>query len=227
MKNIKLFEQFINEAVTKFVWKRPNIERGMSRIGKNEDLREWWMFVNTEKVMVLHNWGNLPSSLRSEKAPVGWTVTIVTNGGQNIKLKEIFPSDKVEEAKAFCEEYYTMMTELGDDAPQELKDIKAKMKFPSRPKPKGGDFKEILPLLRAKLGDRFKWYISTNRISPPRTDMVYNPDTFNETGEFEWVDRRRDPKQMLGILDDALAGDWTARHIPGTLGGTIKIEKAH
>lgn len=226
MKNIKLFEQFVNEAATKFVWKRPNIERGMSAIGKNEELREWWMFVNTEKVMVLHNWGNIPGTLRGEKAPVGWTVTIVTHNGPNLKLKEIFPSDKVEEAKEFCEEYYTMMAELGDDAPQDLKDIKAKMIFPSRPKPKGGDFKKVLQMLRTGMGERFKYYISTNRISPPRTVMTYDPDTFSETGELAWVDRRNAHEQKLEMIKDALGPEWTVTFIPDSFGGTVKIGKA-
>jgi len=225
MKHIRLYENFeINEAAQRIVWKRPNMGRGMSNIGHNNELRDWQLFVNAEQVLSLSNYERLASSLRGN-APVGWRIYVKAATGPGFTLKETFPTKDIEEAKEFALEWYKMMTSLGDDAPKDLKDMRAKMKFPEKPKTRSGEFKKILGILRTGLGDRFGWYISTDRISPPRTRMVYDPDTFHETGTFRWVDTRNDPKDDIERLEEVLGDEWTVTYTKGNGQGTIKFEK--
>lgn len=210
----------------RMVWKRPNKQYGKSAIGHDNELRDWQLFVNAQHVITLSNWGALTGGLRGDNVFIGWRVMLRGNGGPNVTLKQKFETKDIEEAKQWCEEFYKMMANLKDDAPQHLKDLKAKMTIAGKPVARTGDFKKVLPILRAKL-QHFHGMVSTNTAPPNRRGrMTYDPKTFNETGEFEWVDTRYDPKEAIEKLKDALAPEFDVEYTKGSYRGTVKIIKA-
>jgi hypothetical protein len=213
MNHIHLFEAFVNEADAKpfkFSWKQNAKGYGKPNIGYDNSKRSWTMSTNGDMVAWLHNSGYRATSLGGDMLNQ-WSVTYAGKPGvTNFTLNKKFEDDQLEAAKKWVEEFYTKVASSDDTAEDNIKKFKGMMKFPVKPvKGPKGPFGDVVKILRAKLGDKFKQYLGTDRTMLP---LNYHWN-FEETGILGI--RHGDAEAMAKMLQDALGDAYKVEAFPG------------
>lgn len=207
MKHVKLFEGFLleKEEAIKFSWKQRAKTYGKAGIGYDNSKRTWELYIHGDMVAALHNSGYLANNLGGDSKNL-WSVMYMSNGAErgkgNLTMAKKFEEDQLEAAKKFTQDIYLKAVGTPDDSQdQNMLQIKSRIKQPVKVV-KTGPFKDVIKILRKKLGDNFKHYIGTNNTFKP---LLYG-DNFDNSGTL--TVRNGNVENMVKMIQDALGDEF-------------------
>lgn len=210
------------EESVKFSWKQNAKEYGKSSIGHDNELRAWHLTIHGETVASLYNSGFLASNLGGDGLDQ-WKISFQTTSGPNMVMNKRFEKDQIEDAKKFTEKIYLEALSTPDESENtNMLKIKSRLKVPVKivKTAETHPYKEVLKLLRAKLGDSFGHNFGTDSTWKP---ITYSK-TFDATGRFT-VKQTGDMTSKIKMIQDVLGKEYNV--IPGNREIIIKKNETH